>query len=101
MILFISLVWAVTTAPRKFARKERLERRRQSPAYQRAMTNLSLQFINEFLAKKPPAAPPQKHSVRDFDPSGLGDESHFALLWLLPGLLVGLLALTLCLAVVK
>ena len=65
------------------------------------MTNLSIQFINDFLAEQPPKEPPVKDPVRDFDPSGLGDESHFALLWLLPGLLVGLLTITLCLAVVK
>ena len=80
---------------------ERFSRRRQSRAYQRAMTNLSIQFINDFLAEQPPAGPPVKDTVKDFDPSGLGDETHFALLWLLPGFLVGLLAITLYLAVSK
>ena len=80
-------------------RAERLARRRQSRAYQQAMSNISLQFINSFLAEQPPADPTVKDRVRDFDPSGLGDESHFSLLWLLPGILLSLLALALYLAV--
>ena len=63
------------------------------------MSNISLQFINGFLAEQPPAGPTVKDTVRDFDPSGLGDESHFSLLWLLPGFMLCLLAITLYLAV--
>ena len=70
------------------SRAERLAQRRQSKAYKRAMSNLSLQFISEFLAEQPPTSPAVKDTVRDFDPSGLGDESHFTLLWLLPGILI-------------
>ena len=99
--ILICLVWVVSSAPRQMTRAERLARRRQSRAYQRAMTNLSIQFINDFLAEQPPAGPPVKDTVRDFDPSGLGDETHFSLLWLLPGFLLSLLAITLYLAVSK
>ena len=80
---------------------ERLERRRQSKAYKRAMSNINLQFISSFLAEQPPTDPTVKGRVRDFDPSGLGDESHFSLLWWLPGILLSLLALALYMALDK
>ena len=62
------------------------------------MSNINLQFISSFLAEQPPTDPTVKGRVRDFDPLGLGDESHFSLLWLLPGILLNLLALALYLA---
>ena len=92
------LVCAVCSATGLMTAAERLARRRQSRAYKRAMSNISLQFINSFLAEQPPTDPTVKGRVRDFDPSGLGDESHFSLLWLLPGILLSLLALALYLA---
>ena len=93
------LVWAFSPATGLMTRAERLARRRQSRAYQGAMSNISLQFINGFLAEQTPTSPTVKGTVRDFDPSGLGDESHFSLLWLLPGFLISLLTLALYLAV--
>ena len=96
---FFYLVWAVSTTTSLMTRAERLERRRQSKAYKQAMSNLNLQFISEFLHEKPPTSPPVNDFNFDFDPSGLGDESHFALLWLLPGILISLLTLALYLTV--
>ena len=61
------------------------------------MSNLHLQFIAEFLAEKPLTDPPVRQ-VGDFDPSGLGEETHFSLFWLLPGLVLSLTALALYVA---
>ena len=59
------------------------------------MSNLSLQFIAEFLKEKPLVDPTVAGKLWDFDPSGLGDESHFSLLWWLPGIALILIALAL------
>ena len=99
MIKMICLFCAVSSATGLMTAAERLERRRQSKAYKRAMSNINLQFISSFLAEQPPTDPTVKGRVRDFDPSGLGDKSNFSLLWLLPGILLSLLALALYLAV--
>ena len=93
------LVCAVCSATGLMTGAERLARRRQSRAYKQAMSNISLQFINGFLAEQPPTSPTVRDKVRDIDASGLGDESHFSLLWLLPGFVLCLLAITLYLAV--
>ena len=85
----ISLLCLCYTAPPvegRESRADRLARRRQAPAYKRAMSNLSLQFIAEFLREKPLVDPTVAGELWDFDPSGLGDESHFSLLWWLPGI---------------
>ena len=97
----ICLFCAVHTATSLMTGAERLERRRQSKAYKRAMSNINLQFIAGFLAEQPPTDPTVRERVRDFDPFGLGDESHFSLLWWLPGIVLGLLALTLYVALGK
>ena len=86
--VFICLVWTFSPATGLMTRAERLAQRRQSKAYQRAMSNISLQFISEFLAEQPPTSLTVRDPVRDFNPSGLRDESHFTLLWLLPGILI-------------
>ena len=57
------------------------------------MSNVNFQFIAEFLNVKPPTSPPVNNFNIDFDPSGLGEETHFSLLWLLPGVLLTLSAL--------
>ena len=57
------------------------------------MSNVNLQFIAEFLHVKPPTSPPVNNFNIDFDPSGLGEETHFSLLWLMPGVLLTLSAL--------
>ena len=77
------------------SRADRLARRRQAPAYKRAMSNLNLQFIAEFLREKPLLDTTAAGELWDFDPSGLGDESHFSLFWWLPGIALILLALAL------
>ena len=101
MMRMICLFCAVHTATSLMTGAERLERRRQSKAYKRAMSNINLQFIAGFLAEQPPTDPTVKGRVRDFDLSGLGDESHFSLLWWLPGVVLGLLALALYVALGK
>jgi hypothetical protein len=68
------------------SREARLARRQQHPAYKRALSNLHLQFISEFLAEKPLVQPTTDSELWSFDPSGLGDETHFGLWWLLPSL---------------
>ena len=68
------------------SREARLARRQQHPAYKRALSNLHLQFISEFLAEKPLVQPTTDSELWSFDPSGLGDETHFSLWWLLPSL---------------
>ena len=70
------------------SREDRLARRRQSPAYKRAMSNLHLQFIAEFMAEKPLVNPTASSEAWTFDPSGLGEETHFGLWWWLPGLAI-------------
>ena len=101
MMRMICLFCAVHTVASLMTRTKRLERRRQSQAYKRAMSNINLQFIAGFLAEQPPTDPTVRDRVRDFDPSGLGDESRFSLLWWLPGIVLGLLALTLYVALGK
>ena len=93
----LCLLAMVTSSTCSVTRAERLERRRNSPAYKRAMSNIHLQFISEFLKEKPLTDPPVRQ-VWDFDPSGLGDESHFSLFWLLPGLVLCITAITPCVA---
>ena len=55
------------------SREARLARRQQHPAYKRALSNLHLQFISEFLAEKPLVQPTTDSELWSFDPSGLGD----------------------------
>ena len=97
-ICFLSTVSPVTSLE---TRAERLERRRQHPAYKRAMSNLHLQFIAEFMKEKPPTDPTVRDKAWDFDPSGLGDESHWSLLWWLPGIVLTISALALYVALGK
>jgi hypothetical protein len=66
--------------------EDRLARRKQSPAYKRAMSNLHLQFIAEFMAEKPLVNPTANSEIWNFDPSGLGEETHFSLWWWLPSI---------------
>ena len=61
------------------------------------MSNIHLQFISEFIKEKPLTDPPVRQ-VWDFDHSGLGEESPVPLFWLLPGLVLCITALTLCVA---
>ena len=49
----LCLLSMVTSATSSMTRAERLERRWHSPAYKRAVSNLHLQFIAEFLAEQP------------------------------------------------
>jgi hypothetical protein len=49
------------------------------------MSNLHLQFIAEFMAEKPLVNPTASSEIWNFDPSGLGEETHFGLWWWLPG----------------
>ena len=68
--------------------EDRLARRRQSKAYKRAMSNLHLQFIAEFMAEKPLVNPTAGSEIWDFDPSGLATETHFSLWWWLPSITI-------------
>ena len=68
--------------------EDRLARRRQSPAYKRAMSNLHLQFIAEFMREKPLVHPTAGSEIWNFDPSGLGEETHFSLWWWLPSITI-------------
>ena len=70
------------------SREDRLARRRQSKAYKRAMSNLHLQFISEFLAVEPLVNPTAGSETWDFDPSGLATETHFGLWWWLPSVTI-------------
>ena len=99
-LLFTVVICSVITNPRKLSPSKRLAIRKCSPAYQRAMGHLALEYIREFLALQPPAAPTTRPSVTDFDLFGLGHKGHFAL-WLLPGVLLGMATLTLGLTVYK
>ena len=85
LMCIICLQCAVSPVASLMSRAERLERRRQSPAYKRAMSNIHLQFIAGFLKEQPPTDPTVRDKIWDFDPSGLGDESHWSLLWWLQG----------------
>ena len=91
-ICFLSLASHVTSLE---SRAERLERRRQHPDYKRTMSNLNLQFIAEFLKQKPLIDTTVDHQPWDFDPSGLGEESHWGLVWWLPGIVLTIIALAL------
>jgi hypothetical protein len=86
LIILVYLCSAVYELRGGESREARLARRQQSPAYKRALSNLHLQFISEFLAEKPLVHPTADSELWSFDPSGLGDETHFSLWWLLPSL---------------
>ena len=59
------------------------------------MSNLHLQFIAEFMKEKPLIDTTANHQTWDFDPSGLGEESHWGLVWWLPGIVLTISALAL------
>ena len=77
----------------KLDREERLERRRNSPDYQRAQGHMALDFISEFIALSPPeVTTTERPAIEfDFDLWGLGHEGHFNW-WAFAGMLVAAIA---------
>ena len=86
LIVYVCLYVHVNGLRDGETREARLARRQQHPDYKRALSNINLQFIQEFLREKPLIQPTTERVLWSFDPSSLGEDIHFGWGWLLPSL---------------
>ena len=85
----------------QLSKENRLARRRDASAYQRAQANLALDFIYSFQSQQHPRVTTTEPTSLHFDLWGMGHDDHFIPWWSPGAMLAALLLLTLPLTLLR